>query len=45
MQVTTGVFSQPSKVGADNKMPGGGTERTATGKVEATIKKVENMTW
>jgi hypothetical protein len=42
MEVPKGKFSAPKKVLPANKMPGGGTERTATGKIPVKIKKVKN---
>jgi len=43
MEVPKGKFSAPEKVQPANNMPGGGTERTATGPIPATIKKVEKF--
>ena len=41
METPTGTFSSPSKVEPKNGMPGGGTERTATGKVPVKITNVD----
>jgi hypothetical protein len=41
MQVPKGKFSEAQKVEPANRMPGGGMERTATGKVPVKIKKVK----
>jgi hypothetical protein len=43
MQVPKGKFSEAQKVQPANKMPGGGMERTATGKVPVKIKKVKKF--
>ena len=43
IEVPKGTFSPPSKVKPDFKMPGGGTERTATGKIPVKIKRVDEM--
>jgi RHS repeat-associated protein len=43
MEVPKGKFSEPQKVQPANKMPGGGTERTATGKIPVKIKKVKKI--
>jgi hypothetical protein len=43
LEVPAGKFSPPSEVKPLNKMPGGGTERTATGIVPAKIIKSEPM--
>ena len=40
MDVPAGTFSSPTKVLPKHRMPGGGSERTATGKISATIRKV-----
>lgn len=41
MEVPGGSFSSPSKVRPDFNMPGGGTQRTATGRVPARVVQVE----
>jgi len=41
MEVPAGTVGPPSRVAPANNMPGGGTERTATGQVPVTIRKVE----
>ncbi|WP_442957010.1 MULTISPECIES: TreTu family toxin [unclassified Photobacterium] len=41
LEVPKGVFSKPSKVAPAFNMPGGGMERTATGKIPVTIKRVQ----
>jgi hypothetical protein len=41
MEVPAGTVGSPSRVAPANNMPGGGTERTATGIVPVKIKKVE----
>ena len=41
LEVPKGVFSNPSKVEPAFNMPGGGMERTATGKVPVIIKRVQ----
>jgi RHS repeat-associated protein len=43
LEVKKGVFSKPRIVKPANKMPGGGTERTATGKVK--VKVVDETTY
>ena len=43
MKVPKGSFSSPSKVDAANKMPGGGLERKATGKIPAEVIKVYKL--
>ena len=43
LEVPAGKFSAPSKVQPKNGMPGGGTERTATGVVPVKIIKKEPM--
>lgn len=43
MEVPAGKFSAPSKVEPKFGMPGGGTERTASGNIPVTIKKVEEF--
>jgi len=41
LEVPAGKFSSPSRVEPAFNMPGGGMERTATGKIKATVKKVK----
>lgn len=41
MDVPAGTFSSPTKVQPKYGMPGGGTERTATGNIPATIRNVD----
>lgn len=41
MEVLAGTFSRPSRVQPKYNMPGGGTERTATGPVPAKVLKVD----
>lgn len=41
LEVPAGKFSQPSRVEPAFNMPGGGMERTATGNIPVTIKKVQ----
>jgi len=41
MEVPAETFSPPSRVKSSNNMQGGGMERTATGNVPVTIKKVD----
>jgi hypothetical protein len=43
MEVPAGQFSASSKVEPKFGMPGGGAERTATGTIPVTIKKVEEL--
>jgi RHS repeat-associated protein len=43
VEVEKGKFTEPSKVAPDNKMPGGGRERTAEGPVAVIIRKIEEM--
>ncbi|MBN2423476.1 MAG: RHS repeat-associated core domain-containing protein [Calditrichaceae bacterium] len=43
MEVPAGSFSKPTKVQPANNMPGGGTERTATGNIPAKIVKEEEL--
>ena len=43
LEVPAGKFSAPSKVEPKFGMPGGGTERTASGNIPVTIKKVEEL--
>jgi hypothetical protein len=43
LEVPAGTFSTPSKVEPKFGMPGGGTERTASGNIPVTIKKVEKL--
>jgi len=43
LEVPKGEFSPPSKVQPANNMPGGGMERTATGKIPAKVIKVEKL--
>lgn len=40
LQVPSGKFSAPTKVKPDYNMPGGGTERTATGNIPVKILEV-----
>lgn len=40
LEVPKGVFSNPSKVKPAFDMPGGGLERTATGKIQVKINKI-----
>jgi hypothetical protein len=39
MEAPKGTFSKPQKVQPANNMPGGGTERTARGKIPVKIIK------
>jgi RHS repeat-associated protein len=41
MEVPKGTFSAPSKVRRANNMPGGGMERSATGKIPAKVTKIK----
>jgi len=41
LEVPSGRFSPPSRVPPDFKMPGGGTQRTATGEIPVRILKVD----
>jgi RHS repeat-associated protein len=43
MEVPKGSFSKPSPVTSKYKMPGGGTERTATGNIPAKVVKVKDL--
>ncbi len=43
MEVPKGSFSNPTKVEAANKMPGGGLERKATGNIPAKVIKVQEL--
>jgi hypothetical protein len=43
LEVPAGKFSKPTKVKPDYGMPGGGTERKATGQIPAKVKKVEEF--
>jgi hypothetical protein len=43
LEVPKGTFSQPTKVQPANNMPGGGTERTATGNIPAKVVKEEKL--
>jgi len=41
LEVPKGKFSQPTRVEPAFNMPGGGIERTATGDIPVTIKRVQ----
>jgi len=41
LEVPAGKFSKPTKVEPAFNMPGGGTERTATGKISAKVKRIK----
>jgi len=41
LEVPKGTFSKPTKVEPFNNMPGGGTERTATGTIPVKIKEIK----
>jgi RHS repeat-associated protein len=41
LEVSSGRFSPPSRVSPDFEMPGGGTQRTATGEIPVRILKVD----
>jgi hypothetical protein len=41
LEVPSGSFSQPSRVPPDFNMPGGGTQRTATGEIPVRVLKVD----
>jgi RHS repeat-associated protein len=43
MEVPAGQFSPPSRVRPQYGMPGGGTERTATGEIPARVLNMEDM--
>ena len=43
MRVSKGTFSKPTKVKPDYNQPGGGMERTATGKVPIEVIKVKSI--
>lgn len=43
MKVPKGKFSNPQKVTPKHEMPGGGTERTATGKIPVEIMKIKDI--
>ncbi len=43
IEVSKGKFSSPARVEPNYNMPGGGMERTATGKIPVLIKRVEEL--